>query len=617
MEKNKACIILAVWGKDYIHEFLEYSLPSLLASGNIPALAQSYKTRFVLLTEEIDFLLFKKNPIYKKLQDHCDVRLTSIDDLVVNGNYSTTLTFAYDRVVQQTGQAMLNTYFLFLTSDYIMANGSLQGLMRYIRKGYSGICAGNFQVIDDKIKPFLKSKINPKSKVMDIKPRELLKESFKCLHPITVSSLVNQEITHNYHANRFFYQEDSNLLIGRFYLLHMLCIKPETMSYQIGSSCDYSFIPAMCPSGNIAIINDSDDYLVVELQGKHQQQNFIHWGRYQRNRLTRLLAQWTTIQHRANAEHVIYFHTKELSQSNLTTAEKNLEAFLAPIKQKLQGHRTQPHYNHPYWRGAIKSFQKQREKNSLLKKHDYFDFIRIDSNFFLKKLYYLIFGTPPSVYPWHFRWREHLLTKQALKQLVSKRSDETVILYNSYNASFVPYFNWLTSALKINHHYYVPNLKTSPEKLAAIQNNPFANGLLMIRVDDLGDFAAILPMIQSILKSNAALTIIIFNEKIEHNLKQYNFQGEIMVKLDSIISHSIGNGGQVRANAIQSPLSFIGASVIRKINRRFSPNRKINLALLTIAGVFGVLLSCLSNMLPFRLGRKGHCTAVLLTLCNK
>ena len=159
---------------------------------------------------------------------------------------------------------MLNTYFIFLTSDYIMADGSMMGLIRYIKKGYSGIYAGNYQVAEENIKPLLLNLIDPDTSVMTVKPRELMRQSVPYLHSVTLANFLDQTGSHNSDPNRFFIRRDSQLIAGRFYLLHMLCVKPETLNYRVGASCDYSFIPEMCPSGNIAIINDSDDYFVIE-----------------------------------------------------------------------------------------------------------------------------------------------------------------------------------------------------------------------------------------------------------------------------------------------------------------------------------------------------------------
>ena len=71
------------------------------------------------------------------------------------------------------------------------------------------------------------------------------------LHPMTLANMVNFTLCHSIHSNRLFWRVDDNTLIGRFYLMHMVCIRPELKDFVVGSSCDYSFIPEMCPSGNV------------------------------------------------------------------------------------------------------------------------------------------------------------------------------------------------------------------------------------------------------------------------------------------------------------------------------------------------------------------------------
>jgi hypothetical protein len=97
-------------------------------------------------------------------------------------------------------------------------------------------------------------------------PRELMRWALNHLHPATLANIVNVPFSHNWHTNRLFWRVDGNTILGRFYLMHMLCVRPETTDFVIGASCDYSFVPEMCPSGNVEAIADSDEYLVVELQ---------------------------------------------------------------------------------------------------------------------------------------------------------------------------------------------------------------------------------------------------------------------------------------------------------------------------------------------------------------
>ena len=47
-------LLLPVWGYRYVRQFLEFSLPTMLAAGNVPALAKALPCTFVLLTSADD-----------------------------------------------------------------------------------------------------------------------------------------------------------------------------------------------------------------------------------------------------------------------------------------------------------------------------------------------------------------------------------------------------------------------------------------------------------------------------------------------------------------------------------------------------------------------------------
>ena len=478
--RDSVRVLLAVWGENFIDDFLQLSLPSLLAPGNLPSLAENYQTRFVFLTRLRDVPVFERHPAYQKLKTICDVDFLSIEDLIVQGGYAATLTLAFDRAVKQTGEQMLSTYFVFLTADYIMADGSMQGLMRYMQQGYSGICAGNFQVIKEEMEPFLLSQINSDTQVLQIKPRELLKKSFQHLHPVTVASFYDQAITHNYRANRFFYRHHHQVMAGRFYLLHMLCIKPETTQYRIGSSCDYSFIPEMCPSGNVAVMTDSDDYLVVEVQEKKHELEFVQWGKYLTNNLIYALSEWTTARHRENAKHSVYFHTRDISEKEKALIETELNQFVAQIEIGLQRIPPKPYYHHPYWTGALDSLIKQQAMLKGTNDYDYLD-LTINTTTLAKQMYYRLFGQSPQVFPWHYRWREYRLTTELLRTYIDpKASENTAVFYGAYQSAFMKYCGWFKRVMRIPHHFYLKNLLQAPAKIAELQTKKFQCCIVMI-----------------------------------------------------------------------------------------------------------------------------------------
>jgi len=614
-QETSVCILLGVWGEKFIKDFLQLSLLSLLAPGNIPALVKNYKTKFIFLTRSHDINVFETDPAFQLLKAYCDIEFTSINDLIVIGNYSTTLTLAYDRAIKSTGERMLNTYFIFLTSDYIMADGSFEGLMRYMAKGYSGICAGNFQVVQESMEPFLLGHIDKQAGYMQIKPRELLRESFKHLHPITITSLFEGSKIHNYYANRFFIRENKNILAGKFYLLHMLCIKPETTDYQVGSSCDYSFIPEMCPSGNIAVITDSDDYLVVEIQSNDHELNFIRSGPYIIKKLVTMLSGWTTKQHRENITNTIFYHTGNLTHEQKQRISDKFTPFIDNISTKLNKYKAKPYRGHPYWIGAVDALNQHKSIIKDIDTCDYFDLTPLVYLSKFRRLFYTLFGMPPNVYPWHYRWLEYQTVTSILKKhMLHTQPDKTVVLYNSYHAPFMRYSNWFKNTMRVTHHYYTANLANSALTLAELRQTNPELCFLFTKFDHLSKIGKSIRLIKSILPSSTKIILCITNEKTYFPGFIFDFQREFAYNMGSIINTDY----QIKDIApVFDNFSLLGTMAVMRITESLDYSRTWRFLCYFLFGIPGTLLSFLRNCLRRKSpATSGLCTNLIVTLAQ-
>jgi hypothetical protein len=96
--------------------------------------------------------------------------------------------------------------------------------------------------------PWLRERIDADAAGAAISTRELMRFALDHLHPATVANTVNLSSTHNAHTNRLFWRVDARTLIGRFYLMHMIAVRPEVIDFRVGASWDYSFVPETCPS---------------------------------------------------------------------------------------------------------------------------------------------------------------------------------------------------------------------------------------------------------------------------------------------------------------------------------------------------------------------------------
>jgi hypothetical protein len=418
--KQISCL-LPVWGYAYIRKFMEVALPTWLAPGNLPAIAHLAATEFVFLTSREDELYLRTHPAFKRLSKVCKTRVHFVDHLITGNNYSTTITLSYLEAVRAADEKMLDTCFLFLVSDYVVADGSFRSVVERIQAGRSGIQVGNFQVVEEDALAWLTDKQQTDPTVLKLPPRGLMKWALSHLHPATVANTVNYPITHNDHTNRLFWRVDNQTLIGRFYLMHMIAIRPETRDFIIGSSCDYSFIPEMCPSDNVEIITDSDSYLVIELQPRKHESHFLKAGPQSTAKLARTLSEWTTARHRANSKATVVFHAGEIPQK-ISEAITEADEFLDRVASRMTAPKR--HRNHPYWKGAMAAFNEATgarlmvdEWRRALGMPD----PELDRAWFnrwvIEKLRFAFFGKPPHVRPWHPRHPDYSLIVENIEQI--------------------------------------------------------------------------------------------------------------------------------------------------------------------------------------------------------
>jgi hypothetical protein len=419
--KKIKCLV-PVWGYAYIKKFLEVALPTWLADGNLPAVSRMAPTEIVLLTSRDDEPYLRAHPAFLHLAAVCPITIHFIDHVITGNNYSTTMTLAYTEAVRQTGGAMLDTCFLFLVSDYIVSDGSFTTVVERIQGGRSGVLAGNFQVVEEAAVPWLTELLKTTPAVLTLPPRELLKWALVHLHPVTTANTINFPVVHNEQSNRLFWRVDNQSLIGRFFLMHMIAIRPELQDFVIGSSCDYSFIPEMCPSNNVEILNDSDDYLVIELQPRKHEAQWIKPGKQMVRSLARSIGEWATVRHRENAATTVVYHAGERPASLRATIVE-ADRFIAEVNAALPKE-PKPYRKHPFWTGAIAAF---KESSGVPLTGDEwrlalgFPNPDLDRSQKLGRaarfLSFLFFKAPPYVRAWHPRHPDYSLVIKTLTEL--------------------------------------------------------------------------------------------------------------------------------------------------------------------------------------------------------
>jgi hypothetical protein len=402
-------ILLPVWGERYTRDFLELSLPSLLAPGNLPALASLGKCTFVLLATARDADVIQKSSLWQLLLDCCSVRVIHIDD-PASSSSSTVLTLAYGLAIRSAGKRALDTCFVPLVADYVMADGSLLAVVMRIYAGASGVLAGNFQIEGELAYPRLQERKSPTG-VLAIAPRSLVEMSLNALHPLTVGEIVNENRGLKPETNRLFWRVNENCMVGRFFLMHMIAIRPERLDFVIAAPSDYSLIPELCPSGQIVRMTDSDEYFVVECQPRGEAPGSTVPGRVEPRSFAKALAMWATTTHRDNARHTLIFHA-EASPRCLAEAVAVSEAFVREV-ETYRDEPPKPFRHHPSWSRALDYHiaTAQREPDLAQLAWITGDESLTKGRAAAGRFRAVLLGRAPNFRPWHPRWPDVRMLK--------------------------------------------------------------------------------------------------------------------------------------------------------------------------------------------------------------
>jgi hypothetical protein len=506
-------VLMPVWGYRFVSQFLEFCLPTLLAPGNVPAVAKALPCRFVLLSSGADKPLIRSHPSWRQLEQICRAEIHQIDDLITDGNHSATITLAFAQAVRQSGDDMLDTCFIFLVSDYLMADGSLATVVDRIRKGASGVVAGNFQIVAEDAIPLLRRRIDAASTSIVLSPRELVSWSLAHLHPASVANMVNFGLSHNAHTNRLFWRVDENTLIGRFYLMHMIGIRPEVTNFVVGASCDYSFIPEMCPSGNVVALTDSDDYLVVEMQPREHEAKWLLPGPIETHQLADSLSEWTTAQHRGNVANTLVYHAAEIPP-NLAEAVAEADAFVDEVRGLLSPE-PHPFRHHHYWIGSIAVSRAMTRRP--LDREDWTFLLgeRIPTGGLTGLLWRLrvkFFGSPPDLTRLHPRWPDYGLPLAALKKLIDASGRTLLVTQRP-----IAFAQWLTRSAGDNFTLESDRLLELPRDLYLPLVETFDACLMILSEGMLAKADEFIARAGPLLKPGGQIMIMVANERsLEH-----------------------------------------------------------------------------------------------------
>ena len=361
-------MITPVWGAPYIERWLGFCFASLRSGGNIPYLNEHCDFELVIVTKAADAAYMQESPRFNRLMSGIRVRFILMDEFFPRTGqtgYGVPLTLAYAKTIADLGDAGVGTFVMLMNADCVLASGSLESIVRRIREGDTIIVGQSLRAVDGAARDKLLARVDEIG-VLSIAPRELMQLVNGALHSTVTARIVNEPgiVDANYY-HQMFWRVSDDCLAMRAFMLHPICFRIDRKMEKAVCPMDYGFLLELCPDGRFGVLDDSDDFLIVELQDRDFESHLLRIapaspspGRRLsrlRREIAKVAATWTTSEHRRSAMHTLYFHQDDLPSDlpqRVAPFEALVESILARMPQPVS------HMGHPHWVAALRVYRK-------------------------------------------------------------------------------------------------------------------------------------------------------------------------------------------------------------------------------------------------------------------
>jgi hypothetical protein len=349
-------VISYAWGDKYVDDFLDIALAALLAPGNLPYLADRFDVELVFLTQEKQFERIRATSSWQRLETVCRTKLVALDDLIVGHWYGISLSKALVRGFAELGEAMLETYLIFLNADFIIADGSYRSIAEKIEAGERLIFAPSYCVIRETVLPKLEQRRD--GDVIAISPRDMAAIGIPERHFTIRAKTANQKLFRIHRYDHFYWCVDEQTLLARQMPIALVCMRPERVLTDIHTFWDYGVVSEFCPTARHCVLADSDDYLMIELRDESTFAELMGLGWPTIDEIAKDLSSFTTKDQRDHLAHELVWHASDLPPA-IATARQEFGDLIDDVTKRLSPVPVS-YLNHQFWDAAIHRFEQLR-----------------------------------------------------------------------------------------------------------------------------------------------------------------------------------------------------------------------------------------------------------------
>jgi hypothetical protein len=180
-----AVIGSVVWGQRFVDKFMDYCLPSLLAPGNIPALARKRKVVHSIVTTEADRDRIVAHPAFARLRELAEVVFTCFPQEFLERREQSGYNFYhfYGLLDHQSVfmASALKADLYLLPIDCVYSRDCLRNFSSYLERDADCCSVGSIEAIESELRAWLDVETRRRANVLDLPSRELVQAASE--HP--------------------------------------------------------------------------------------------------------------------------------------------------------------------------------------------------------------------------------------------------------------------------------------------------------------------------------------------------------------------------------------------------------------------------------------------------
>jgi hypothetical protein len=359
--KRSTRIITYAWGERYLEELLSFTLPALLAPGNLPSVAASVPCELVILTEEAFFPTVISHASILRAKEFCPLRLIELDDLITKKDkYGMALTHALHRGFSDLGPAMTDSWLIFLNADFILADGCLRNVLHHLARGERLVASPSYCVAATEVVPELRRHVDQNTSTLSVSPRELAALAIKHRHNTIRGKTVNERLFNIRYMDQFYWLVDTNTLLGHQMPIAIVGMRPEQYLSEVNCYWDYGLMREFCPKAEVCVLGDSDEFLMIELREREVAEDQISSRWPEPREIAERMMVFLTGYQRDFARHPLTLHASELTPQ-VTDARAKLRAYVDEVLSYLPPF-LPSHIHHPQWDYHLPGFIEARHQ---------------------------------------------------------------------------------------------------------------------------------------------------------------------------------------------------------------------------------------------------------------